>query len=77
MTCATDKEDRWFDYPGMSDSTEFVLAVWVVAALGAAGLRWGASNAIEGLALTLLLAAPKIARAAIRASCALLKLLFR
>jgi hypothetical protein len=61
----------------MSDSTELVLAVWVVALLGAAALRWGASNAMEGLALTLLLVALKIVRSGFRASSALLRLLFR
>ncbi|MGH2695098.1 MAG: hypothetical protein ACRDJJ_09845 [Actinomycetota bacterium] len=57
----------------MNASTELVLAVGIVAALGTAALRYGASNAMDGLGLTLLLVGLKIARAGSRALAGLLK----
>lgn len=77
MTRVTDIRDQLFDDLSMNASSEFVLAVGVVAALGAAGLRFGPSNAIEGLRLTLLLMGLKIARSALRALSAALKTLRR
>lgn len=77
MTRVTDIRDQLVDDLSMNASSELVLAVGVVAALGAAGLRFGPSNAIEGLRLTLLLVGLKIARSVLRALSAVLKRLRR
>lgn len=69
--------DRLLDNPLMNASTEFALAVGVVATLSAAALRFGPSNAIEGLGLTFLLVGLKIARLGLRALSGVLKLLRR
>lgn len=77
VTRVTDRRNWLFDDLLMNASTELVLALGVLAALGTAALRFGVSNAMEGLGLTFLLVCLKIARAAIRGLAALLKMLSR
>ncbi len=75
MTRTTDKLSCASQPEEMDHWVELQLALGLVALLAAVGLRWGPSNAIEGIYLTLVLIGLRSTRLAARAFRLLIRLI--
>ena len=75
MSAVTNLRDRMSDPSRMDASTEVYVAAGIVGLLGGAAIRFGPSDALEGLFLLVALTVLKVARAFLRGALVVLRLM--